>query len=59
MVIQGSSVELAKVMSSVQSHQTSIPIQLLKLRLQRPLVVPQDAIVKMCKEFDKEKIYCE
>lgn len=53
----GSSVELAKVMSSVQSHQTSNPNSIAQVAATEAISGPQDAVVKMCKEFDKRRKY--
>lgn len=53
----GSSVELAKIMSSVQSHQTSNPNSIAQKAALEAVNGPQDALEKMKAEFAKRKDY--
>lgn len=53
----GSSVELAKVMGSVQSHQTSNPNSIAQIAANEAISGPQDAVITMQKEFDKRREY--
>lgn len=53
----GSSVEIAKLMGSVQSHQTSNPNSIAQKAALEALNGPQDAVEAMKKEFDKRRIY--
>ncbi|NLJ90344.1 MAG: pyridoxal phosphate-dependent aminotransferase [Clostridiales bacterium] len=53
----GSSVEIAKYMSSIQSHQTSNPNSIAQVAATEAINGPQDAIVTMREEFDKRRKY--
>lgn len=53
----GSSVEIAKLMSSIQSHATSNPNSIAQKAALEALTGPQDDMVKMRAEFDKRRIY--
>ncbi|SFR98762.1 pyridoxal phosphate-dependent aminotransferase [Anaeromicropila populeti] len=53
----GSSVEIAKLMGSVQSHQTSNPNSIAQKAAYEALVGPQDAVEAMKEEFDKRRKY--
>lgn len=53
----GSSVEIAKLMSSVQSHQTSNPCSVAQKAALEALTGPQDAMYVMHDEFDKRRKY--
>lgn len=53
----GSSVEIAKLMSSVQSHQTSNPCSIAQKAAYEALTGPQDAMYAMHDEFDKRRKY--
>lgn len=53
----GSSVEIAKLMGSVQSHQTSNPNSIAQKAALEALNGPQDAVEVMKKEFDKRRTY--
>ena len=53
----GSSVEIAKLMSSVQSHATSNPNSIAQKAALEALVGPQDTVKEMKVEFDKRRIY--
>lgn len=53
----GSSVEIAKVMGSVQSHQTSNPNSIAQKAAVEALNGPQDAVETMRLEFDKRREY--
>ena len=53
----GSSVEIAKLMGSVQSHQTSNPNSIAQKAAFEALNGPQDAVETMKVEFDKRRIY--
>lgn len=53
----GSSVEIAKLMGSVQSHQTSNPNSIAQKATVEALNGPQDTVEAMNKEFDKRRKY--
>ena len=53
----GSSKEIAKMMSSVQSHQTSNPNSIAQKAAVEALNGPQDSVAKMHAEFDKRRQY--
>ncbi len=53
----GSSVEIAKLMSSVQSHATSNPNSIAQKAALEALVGPQDAVEAMKKEFNDRRLY--
>lgn len=53
----GSSKEIAKVMASVQSHQTSNPNSIAQKAALEALTGPQDFVDKMHKEFNKRREY--
>ena len=53
----GSSKEIAKMMGSVQSHQTSNPNSIAQKAAVEALTGPQDSVVKMHAEFDKRRKY--
>lgn len=53
----GSSKEIAKMMSSVQSHQTSNPNSIAQRAAVEALNGPQDSVAKMHAEFDKRRQY--
>ncbi len=53
----GSSAEIAKLMGSVQSHQTSNPNSIAQKATVEALMGPQDTVQEMNKEFDKRRIY--
>lgn len=53
----GSSVEIAKLMGSVQSHQTSNPNSIAQKAAVEALNGPQDTVEVMRKEFDKRRQY--
>ena len=53
----GSSAEIAKLMGSVQSHQTSNPNSIAQKATVEALLGPQDTVQEMNKEFDKRRIY--
>ncbi|SES91705.1 pyridoxal phosphate-dependent aminotransferase [[Clostridium] polysaccharolyticum] len=53
----GSSAEIAKLMSSVQSHQTSNANSIAQKAALEALTGPQDAMKAMCVEFDKRRKY--
>ncbi len=53
----GSSAEIAKLMGSVQSHQTSNPNSIAQKATVEALLGPQDTVWEMNKEFDKRRIY--
>ena len=53
----GSSKEIAKMMSSVQSHQTSNPNSIAQKAAVEALNGPQDSVEKMHEEFDKRRKY--
>lgn len=53
----GSSKEIAKMMGSVQSHQTSNPNSIAQKAAVEALTGPQDSVKKMHAEFDKRRAY--
>lgn len=53
----GSSVEIAKLMGSVQSHQTSNPNSIAQKAAVEALLGPQDTVKAMNTEFDKRRVY--
>lgn len=53
----GSSNEIAKLMSSIQSHQTSNPNSIAQKAATEALVGPQEAVYTMNQEFDKRREY--
>lgn len=53
----GSSKEIAKMMGSVQSHQTSNPNSIAQKAAVEALTGPQDSVAAMHKEFDKRRKY--
>lgn len=53
----GSSKEIAKMMSSVQSHQTSNPNSIAQKAAVEALNGPQNSVEKMHEEFDKRRKY--
>lgn len=53
----GSSVEIAKLMGSIQSHQTSNPNSIAQKAALEALSGPQDAVEAMRKEFDARRKY--
>ncbi|MDD3174533.1 MAG: pyridoxal phosphate-dependent aminotransferase [Herbinix sp.] len=53
----GSSKEIAKLMGSVQSHQTSNPNSIAQKAAYEALVGPQDSVYKMHAEFNKRREY--
>ena len=53
----GASVELAKLMSAMQSHATSNPNSVAQFASVEALNGPQDAVEAMRKEFDKRRLY--
>ena len=53
----GSSAEIAKLMGSVQSHQTSNPNSIAQKATVEALLGPQDTVKEMNKEFDKRRVY--
>lgn len=53
----GSSAEIAKLMGSVQSHQTSNPNSIAQKATVEALLGPQNTVREMNKEFDKRRIY--
>ncbi|MCQ2523542.1 MAG: pyridoxal phosphate-dependent aminotransferase [Lachnospiraceae bacterium] len=53
----GSSVEIAKLMSAMQSHATSNPNSIAQYAAVEALNGPQDAVEAMRVEFDKRRIY--
>lgn len=53
----GSSVEIAKLMGSVQSHQTSNPNSIAQKAAVEALRGPQDMIYNMQKDFDQRRTY--
>ncbi len=53
----GSSKEIAKMMRSVQSHQTSNPNSIAQKAAVEALTGPQDSVAKMHAEFDKRRKY--
>lgn len=53
----GSSAEIAKLMGSIQSHQTSNPNSIAQKATVEALLGPQDKVKEMNKEFDKRRVY--
>ncbi len=53
----GSSKEIAKMMGSVQSHQTSNPNSIAQIAAVEALNGPQDSVEKMHSEFDRRRKY--
>jgi aspartate aminotransferase len=53
----GSSKEIAKLIASVQSHQTSNPNSIAQKAAYEALVGPQDSVHRMCAEFNKRREY--
>ncbi|NLC18090.1 MAG: pyridoxal phosphate-dependent aminotransferase [Clostridiales bacterium] len=53
----GSSKEIAKLMASLQSHQTSNPNSIAQKAAYEALVGPQDSVCKMREEFRKRRDY--
>ncbi len=53
----GSSAEIAKLMSAVQSHATSNPNSIAQYAACEALTGPQDAVDAMRKEFDRRRLY--
>lgn len=53
----GASVEVAKVMGSLQSHQTSNPNSIAQKAALEAISGPQDTVEKMRQEFDKRRKY--
>ncbi|MCH5268580.1 MAG: pyridoxal phosphate-dependent aminotransferase [Lachnospiraceae bacterium] len=53
----GSSKEIAKMMGSVQSHQTSNPNSIAQKAAEEAINGPQDSVAAMHKEFDKRRKY--
>lgn len=53
----GASAELAKVMGSLQSHQTSNPNSIAQKAALEAISGPQDTVEKMRQEFDKRRKY--
>lgn len=53
----GSSKEIAKVMSSVQSHQTSNPNSIAQKAAYEALTGPQDSVIAMNEEFNRRRDY--
>ena len=53
----GSSKEVAKLMGSLQSHQTSNPNSIAQKAAYEALVGPQDSVKKMHAEFNKRRLY--
>lgn len=53
----GSSKEIAKLMGSVQSHQTSNPNSIAQKAAYEALIGPQDSVKKMHAEFNKRREY--
>lgn len=53
----GSSKEIAKLMGSLQSHQTSNPNSIAQKAAYEALVGPQDSVYKMHTEFNKRREY--
>lgn len=53
----GSSAEIAKLMGSVQSHQTSNPNSIAQKATVEALLGPQDTVIAMNKEFDRRRDY--
>jgi aspartate aminotransferase len=53
----GSSEEIAKLMSSVQSHQTSNPNSIAQKATVEALLGDQSTIATMCEEFDRRRVF--
>lgn len=53
----GSSAEIAKLMGSIQSHQTSNPNSIAQKATVEALLGPQDTVKAMNAEFDKRRVY--
>ncbi len=53
----GSSVEIAKLMGSIQSHATSNPNSIAQKAALAALTGPQDTVAAMREEFDKRRVY--
>jgi aspartate aminotransferase len=53
----GSSKEIAKLMGSVQSHQTSNPNSIAQKAAYEAIMGPQDSVNTMFVEFDKRRVY--
>ncbi|MDF2542064.1 MAG: Aspartate aminotransferase [Herbinix sp.] len=53
----GSSKEIAKLMGSIQSHQTSNPNSIAQKAAYEALMGPQDSVFKMNEEFNKRRDY--
>lgn len=53
----GSSVEIAKLMGSIQSHATSNPNSIAQKAALAALTGPQDTVEAMREEFDKRRVY--
>lgn len=53
----GSSVEIAKLMSAMQSHATSNPNSIAQYASVEALNGPQDSVMQMKEEFDKRRLY--
>lgn len=53
----GSSLEIAKLMGSIQSHQTSNPNSIAQMATIEALNGPQDTVELMRKEFDRRRVY--
>ena len=53
----GSSAEIAKLMGSIQSHQTSNPNSIAQKAAMEALQGPQDAVAAMREEFDQRRKY--
>ncbi len=53
----GSPKEIAKLMGSVQSHQTSNPNSIAQKAAYEAIVGPQDSVQAMCEEFNRRRDY--
>lgn len=53
----GSSVEIAKLMGSVQSHQTSNPNSIAQKAALEAITGPQDTVIAMAEEFNRRRLY--
>lgn len=53
----GSPKEIAKLMGSVQSHQTSNPNSIAQKAAYEAIVGPQDSVLAMCEEFNRRRDY--
>ncbi|MDD5949370.1 MAG: pyridoxal phosphate-dependent aminotransferase [Lachnospiraceae bacterium] len=53
----GASAEIAKLMSSIQSHATSNPNSIAQKATEEALLGPQETVEKMRQEFDKRRKY--